>query len=634
MQAATAEKIQHLRDLVQLEREEERRMHLEVIQRLPLVQRIAKGYSWYPISVVKFGHGIGERPFILIERSGEEEHQFRAGTSVNLFTQQAHAHRPQVSGVIQFVKRNRMKIILSGQDIPDWVGSGQTGVDLMFDERTYREMDRALVALQETEDDRVQELRDKLFGARKITGGYQVDGLNLPDHLNDSQRAAVREIVSNEDLVLVHGPPGTGKTTTLIAAVQQLVQTESTVLFAAPSNTAADLVAIRLAKLGIVVTRTGNISRVNDEVLEHTLEMQLAQHPDTREIKKMRREAAQLRSSAKQWKRGPGGGQKRGLMFRDAGLLSKMATQLEDRLLHHVLDRSQVIVCTLVGAASSVLAGREFRTCIIDEAAQALEPACWIPILKSSRVVLAGDPFQLPPTVKSREAEKKGFGVTLMEHCLSRLGDQARLLEVQYRMNEKIMGYSNLHFYDGRLQAAESVAGQTLINHSLPESLVFIDTAGAGFDEQLQQRFQSRYNEQEISIAQEHLYELIGSIPPEEPLPSIAVISPYREQVLRAQDIIEEDEKIKALDITVNTIDGFQGQERELVYISLVRSNEKGEIGFLKDYRRMNVALTRARKQLVVIGDSATIATDKFYAGFIDYVEKEGSYRTVWEFMR
>lgn len=609
-------------------------MHLEVIQRLPLVQRIAKGYSWYPVSIIKSGHGIGERPFITIERSSEEDHQFRAGTSVNLFTQQAHAHRPQVSGVIQYVKRNRMKIILSGQDIPDWVGGGQTGVDLMFDERTYREMDRALVALQEAEDDRVADLRDRLLGSKKIEGGYQIQGLPLPHHLNDSQAAAVREIVSNEDLVLVHGPPGTGKTTTLIAAVQELIKAESTVLFCAPSNTAADLVAIRLAELGVVVTRTGNISRVNEAVMEHTLEMQLASHPDTREIKKLRQQAAQLRSSAKQWKRGPGGGQKRGLMFREAGQLSQWATQLEDRLLHHVLDRAQVIVCTLVGAASSVLANRQFRTCIIDEAAQALEPACWIPILKAQRVVLAGDPFQLPPTVKSREAEKGGFAVTLMEKCLIRLGDQARLLEVQYRMNERIMGYSNQHFYQGRLSAAPEVARQTLFGHSLPESVVFIDTAGAGFEEQLQQRFQSRYNEQEINVIVEHLYELIGSIPPEESLPSVAIICPYREQSLRAQDIVEEDAKLAGLDITVNTIDGFQGQERDAVYISLVRSNEKGEIGFLKDYRRMNVALTRARKQLVVVGDSATISTDGFYAAFLDYVERAGTYKTVWEFMR
>lgn len=634
MNEQQAAQLSHLRDLVQLEREEERKLHLEVIQRLPLIQRIEKGYSWYPVQVTNTGYSVGARPFVILTRSGEEDHQFRAGTSVNLFTQQAHVNRPQVSGVIQFVKKERMKIILSGQDVPDWIGGGQVGVDLMFDERTYKEMDRALVVLQEVKEGRIAELRDIIMGFKPTRGGFEMTGLTLPDYLNESQQKAVKEIVSNEDLVLVHGPPGTGKTTTLVAAVEQLAQIESTILFTAPSNTAADLVTIRMAQLGLKVCRIGNISRVDEDVMEHTLEMQLAQHPDTKEIKKLRKEAAQLRQSGKQWKRGPEGGQKRGELFREAGRLTGWATQLEDRLLHHVLDTAQVIICTLVGAASSLLNGREFRTCIIDEAAQALEPACWIPILKSSRVVLAGDPFQLPPTVKCREAEQKGFAITLMEKCLQRLGDQARLLEVQYRMNENIMGFSNAYFYQNRLQAAPGVASWTLPNTSLTESVAFIDTAGTGFEEQLQVRFQSRYNEEEIMVGLEHLYLLIGSIPPEEDLPSIAFISPYREQVLRARDIIEADEKLAHLDITVKTIDGFQGQERDVVYLSLVRSNTKNEIGFLKDYRRMNVAITRARKQLVVIGDSATVCIDPFFAGFMDYVEKKGLYQTAWEYMR
>ncbi len=630
------EALQALRDLVQLEREEERRLHLEVIQRLPLAQRLEKGFSWYPVQIEKTGYSVGARPFVVLSCEGQEEgHSFRAGTSVSLFTKQAQVNRPELGGVIQFVKKNRMKIILSGQEMPDWLGGGQIGVDLMFDERTYKEMDRALVQLQNTEVPRLIQLRDQLMGFRPILGGHQMLGLELPAYLNDSQEKAIRAIHSNEDVLIVHGPPGTGKTTTLVAAVQQLVQTEQCVLFATPSNTAADLVTIRLAELGIRVCRIGNISRVDEGVIRHTLEAQLSEHPDTKEIKKLRKEAEQLRRSGKQWKRGPEGGQKRGLLFREAGRLSGWATQLEDRLLQHILESAQVITCTLVGAANSVLDKYQFRTCIIDEAAQALEPACWIPILKCSRVVLAGDPYQLPPTVKCREAARGGLAITLMEKCLSRLGEQANLLEVQYRMNQNIMGFSNSFFYQNRLQAAPAVAYWTLPNASLQEAVTFIDTAGTGFEEQLQSRFQSRYNEEEIMVALEHLYQLIGSIPPEEDAPSIAFISPYREQVIRATDLLEADEKLPAsLDLSVNTIDGFQGQERDVVYISLVRSNSKSEIGFLKDYRRMNVALTRARKQLVVIGDSATIGTDPFYSGFIDYVEKNGVYQTAWEYMR
>lgn len=636
MEEKQKKELQALRDLVQLEREEERKQHLEVIQRLPLQQRIDKGFSWYPVSVEKSGYSVGARPFVVINReSPEDDHQFRAGTSVNLFTKQAQVNRPEVGGVIQFVKKNRMKIILSGQDMPTWLGGGQIGVDLMFDERTYKEMDRALLQLQNTQEARIIQLRDQLMGYRKILGGHLMMTLDLPKHLNDSQNKAVQEITSNEDVLIIHGPPGTGKTTTLVAAVQQLVQTEQTILFATPSNTAADLVSIRLAALGIRVCRIGNISRVDEDVIRHTLEAQLAEHPDTKEIKKLRKEAEQLRRSAKQWKRGPEGGQKRGLLFRDAGRLSGWASQLEDRLLSHVLENAQVITCTLVGAASSVLEKYSFRTCIIDEAAQALEPACWIPILKCSRLVLAGDPYQLPPTVKCREAEQGGLSVTLMEKCLLQLGDQARLLQVQYRMNRNIMGYSNAFFYQNRLKADPAVAEWTLANTSLAESVTFIDTAGTGFEEQIQARFQSRYNEEEIMVALEHLYQLIGSIPPEEETPSVAFISPYREQVIRAMDILEADKQLPpTLDLSIKTIDGFQGQERDVVYISLVRSNNRSEIGFLKDYRRMNVALTRARKQLVVIGDSATIATDAFYSGFIDYVEKNGRYQTAWEYMR
>ena len=320
------------------------------------------------------------------------------------------------------------------------------------------------------------------------------------------------------------------------------------------------------------------------------------------------------------------------MTFAEAGRLSGWARQLEDHLLAHILDAADVVVCTLVGAASSVLGDREFTTCIIDEAAQALEPASWIPIIRSDRVVLAGDPFQLPPTVKSKEAERGGFGITLLEKCLERHGRNA-LLTVQYRMNERIMGFSNDYFYAGRLTAGPGIAHRTLPAVSLTESVVFIDTAGTGFEEKLHPQFKSRYNEGEIDILLEHLLQLKGSIPPEHPLPRIAVISPYREQVVRTEDRITDLPALADLDVTINTVDGFQGRERDVVYLSLVRSNTRSEIGFLSDYRRMNVALTRAKLQLVVIGDSATIGNDGFFASFLAYVEEHGTYQTAWEYM-
>ncbi|WP_116106399.1 AAA domain-containing protein [Lewinella sp. IMCC34191] len=621
--------ISRLRELIDLERQEERRLHLEVIQAMPLVQRVEKGYSWYPLQVIESDYGIGERPYVIVTREGEEAHQFRAGTSVNLFTTQADARSPQRSGVIQYVKKNRMKIILGGDEAPSWLQRGGVGVDLMFDERTYVEMDKAMERVAGARGNRTAELRDVIMGVRPA--GFRPvadERVNDLTELNDSQREAVREILSTEHLSLIHGPPGTGKTTTLVAAVGKLVETESTVLFCAPSNSAADLVTLRLAARGIRVVRTGNISRVEDDVMQHTLEVQTAEHPDTKQVKKLRHEASELRRKAKRMR----GGRDKGMTFAEAGRLSGWARQLEDHLLDHVLDSAQVIVCTLVGAASSVLGDREFKTCIIDEAAQALEPATWIPIAKSNRVVLAGDPFQLPPTVKSKEAERGGFGVTLLEKSLALHGRNA-LLKVQYRMNERIMGFSNEYFYDGQLRAGPGIADRTLPGVSLSESVVFIDTAGTGFEEKLHPQFKSRYNDGELDLIIEHLLLLQGSIPPEYPLPRIAVISPYREQVVRAEDRIEGVAALAGLNISVNTIDGFQGRERAVVYLSLVRSNTRAEIGFLSDYRRMNVALTRAKLQLVVIGDSATIGNDPFFGGFLDYVERQGTYQTAWEYM-
>ncbi|PPK88910.1 AAA domain-containing protein [Neolewinella xylanilytica] len=621
--------IARLRELIDLERKEERRLHLEVIQAMPLVQRVEKGYSWYPVQVLESDYGIGERPYVILSREGEEAHQFRAGTSVNLFTVQPEAESPQRSGVIQYVKKNRMKIILGGEEAPSWLNRGGVGVDLMFDERTYVEMDKAMERIASARGDRTAELRDVIMGERP-TEYLPVPHSAVADlyELNDSQREAVREVLAARHLSLIHGPPGTGKTTTLVAAVSKLVETESTVLFCAPSNSAADLVTLRMAARGIRVVRTGNISRVEDDVMQHTLEVQLAGHPDTKQIKKLRQEAAELRRKASRMR----GGRDKGMTFAEAGRLSGWARQLEDHVLDHVLDSAQVIVCTLVGAASSVLGDRQFKTCIIDEAAQALEPATWIPIAKSNRVVLAGDPFQLPPTVKSKDAERGGFGVTLLEKCLAVHGRNA-LLNVQYRMNERIMGFSNEYFYAGKLMAGPGIAERTLPGVSLQESVVFIDTAGTGFEEKLHPQFKSRYNDGEIDLLIEHLILLRGSIPPEAPLPRVAVISPYREQVVRAEERIEAVATLDELDITVNTVDGFQGRERAVVYLSLVRSNTRSEIGFLSDYRRMNVALTRAKLQLVVIGDSATIGNDPFFGGFLEYVERSGTYQTAWEYM-
>lgn len=631
--SAHLKELERLRELVQTEREAERAEHVERLKNLSVAQRVEEGYAWYPVVVGKSGFTIGDRAFVIVERTEDTgPHKFRAGKTVSLSTRQPGVNKPHASGVIQFVNKGRMKIVLNQSYLPDWLNEGKLGVDLLFDERTYDEMDKALRITLEARGNRLAELRDILLGKRAAEFEPTPP---VPEelNLNESQREAVGDILGARHVALVHGPPGTGKTTTLVAAVQLLAQREHGILVTAPSNTAADLLTERIAATGLTVTRIGNLSRIDEAILSHTLEVQLAQHPDAKEIKKVRIEAAETRRKAMRYRRTFDGAarRERGQLFREAGRLSGWARQLEDRLLDLVLANAQVVVSTLVGAASSVLNGMEFRTVLIDEAAQALEPACWIPITKASRVILAGDPFQLPPTVKAVEAQRGGLEVTLLEKLLAR-GDRSQLLRTQYRMHRSIMGFSNQQFYEGALIADASVADHQLEFDEEPP-VVFVDTAGCGFEEKLHPKSLSRYNPEEWQLLREHLYLLIGSIPHDTPVPPIALISPYREQAVQMRDAVAEDERLAELPITVDTIDGFQGQERDVVYISLVRSNTKGEIGFLRDLRRMNVALTRARKKLVIVGDSATVGQHDFYAKLLDYVGENGKYDSAWSYM-
>lgn len=606
-----------------------------IIAKLPLDERKKQGYTWHPLNVVKSGYTIGERSFVIIEKTAETEapRQFRAGKTVRLFTLTTGAYKPERIGVINYVKDKKMKIVLNAKDLPDWLNDGNLGVDLQFDERTYLEMEKALKKVMKASKDRLAELRGILinkFEARFL----KITPINLPI-LNDSQNRAVNQILSAQDIAVIHGPPGTGKTTTIVQAIKQLVKKENTVLVCASSNAAVDLLTEKIAEQNLSIVRIGNISRVDENIIQHTLEAQIAAHPDSKNIKKVKLQAADARKKAGRFKRKFGGKERmeRNDLYKESRELTAWANQLEDRLIDQLLDGAQVITCTLVGATQRVLAKRTFKTVFIDEAAQALEPACWIPISKASKVVLAGDPFQLPPTVKAEKSKKEGLNVTLLEKNLNFL-PQISFLNVQYRMNEAIMEFSNQQFYNGELIADESVQSHRLAIDE-GKAALFIDTAGCGFEEKVNPEFKSRYNPDEFQILCEHLYLLSTAYQEQETeLPSIGIISPYREQVIYMRKTIEEDERLAGLKLSINTIDAFQGQERDLIYISLVRSNGKGEIGFLKDYRRMNVAMTRARKKLIVIGDSATIGIDKFYGAFLDYCDGMGEYKTAWEYMQ
>ena len=623
-------------EALQVEREEDFNAYKELIQSVPLLQRKALGYSWYPVEIVKTGYAIGDRAFVILERKTElgQRHQFKSGMSVALFCE-TDGKPKEKTGIINFIDKNRMKIILNSRDFPDWVGENKIGVDSLFDDRSYREMESAMTQVLKAHSNRLAELR-RILTLKQVTYFSESSPITIPQ-LNAPQNDALNSILTAQDIAIVHGPPGTGKTTTLVQAIKKLADRERSVLVTAPSNTAVDLLTERLAAQQVNVVRVGNISRVDDSIISHTLEYILSHHPESKNIKKVKIKAAEARRKSKRFT-GSRARRDRELYQQyknEASELSAWANDLESRLVDQIIMGAEVITCTLVGAAHPVLEKYKFRTVVIDEAAQALEPATWIPILKAHKVVLAGDPFQLPPTVKSLEARKMGLHITMIERLIANT-EIASLLTVQYRMHEAIMQFSNKVFYEGRLSAAESVANHRL-SVDAGEPIAFIDTSGCSFDENIIEsvgRNPGRRNTDEAHILREHLYLFLKSFEEQnEEIPSIAIISPYREQVTYLESLINDEEYLKKQPITINTIDGFQGQERDVVYISLVRSNTKSDIGFLKDTRRMNVAMTRARKKLIVIGDSNTVGSNGFYEAFLNYCEQKGEYHSAWEYM-
>jgi len=631
-------RVQQLMELLKIEKDEDIALFNRKILQVSLHQRTQAGTTWYPLELKEIGYGLGEQPFVVLEKNQEkiERHQFRAGKIVNLFSNMAAVENPHVKGIINYAHRNTVKVFLYANDHPDWIDMGKIGLDLLFDDRSYKEMEKAIQNVLEAEKGRLADWRDILKGGKSI----EFEKIKKPyfiSLLNDSQNEAINKIVAAEDLAVVHGPPGTGKTTTIVEAIQILAQEGGSILATAPSNTAVDLLTLKLSQKGLNVIRIGNISRIDPALLDLTLEKNLYDSNEAKEIKRMKNQADQYRKMASKYKRkfGPEEREQRRMLYREARELRNQIQIIESYLVNKILEEADVITATLVGSNNRYLQGKRFKTVVIDEAAQALEPATWIPIAKADeKLVLAGDPFQLPPTVKSRKAAKEGLETTLIEQCLERFPNEVSLLDTQYRMHETIMGFSNQYFYKNALKADDSVRYQKL--HLLDGeqlTLEFIDTAGCGFDEKQNPKSLSLYNPEEYGILWRHLDKLISMITPENS-PSIGIISPYREQVLYIREQVNDFfDDASHIQMDINTIDSFQGQERDVIYISLVRSNEKGEIGFLKDYRRMNVAMTRARKKLVVIGDSATLGKDPFYEAFLEYCEKQEAYKSAWEFM-
>ena len=626
--SSATEYLEHLRKLLKLEEQEERMQYELFLKDTTFEQRRFAGVAWFPLRIKETGIGLGGYPYVVVERTTHlsYEHKLAGGRPAELFS--AGAEGGVASGTIHYLRENELKIILASNKQPEWLHAGKLGIQLGFDTHSYQVMDGALNTAINAKSNRLQELREVLHGSARARFTKE-EIQELPNYLNQSQRAAVAHVVRAQDVALVHGPPGTGKTTTLVAAIGQLIK-EGKVLVCAPSNSAADLLTERLAGAGIRVVRMGNLARIDDEILSHTLEHQVERHQDAGLVKKLRKEAAEYKRQASAYKRNFGREerQQRIALKKEAKDIDRHADSVESYLIDNVLEGAQAVVTTLVGSNNKYLEGQQYSALVVDEAAQALEPATWIPVAKANKVVLAGDPYQLPPTIRSLPAAKAGLAVTLLERALPHLKEGV-LLQTQYRMNKEIMSWSNTYFYNGRLQAHDTVEDRHFEGDEAP--IVFIDTAGAGYLEVLNQESRSYYNPPEAEVLAHHLKGLISKGNKAEPL-SIGVIAPYRQQIRYLEEALPTLVELpEAWSLTINTIDSFQGQERDVMYISFTRSNHQGEIGFLSDYRRTNVAMTRARLKLIMIGDSATLASDAFYAGMIAHVEAEGSFVSVWE---
>lgn len=510
-------------------------------------------------------------------------------------------------------------------------------LDLASDEISRERQRSALQKVAATDSGRLAALKRKLLGEEAPTSSESdirrnagASTLATDRLLDESQRAAVVHALAAKEVAVIHGPPGTGKTTAVVELIRQAVRRGERVLACAPSNLAVDNLLERLLAAGERAIRIGHPARVLPELREHTLDLQVAAHPDLKLAREWTKQAWALRRQASKFTRtAPERGARREQRDEAKRLLAD-ARKMEERLVAHLLDSATVVCATLTGLDDELLGNLQFDLAVIDEAAQTTEPACWIPLLRSKRLVLAGDHCQLPPTVVSSEAQRLGFDLSLMQRLVTQWGDMiSRQLTTQYRMHEQIMRFSSAEFYDSTLIAADSVREHLLADlpHVSPipltqSAIQFIDTAGSDCVEQTESEGSSRNNPGEADIVARQVQELVDAgVAPSE----IAVITPYAAQARLLRTLIGNAA------IEIDTVDGFQGREKEAIVISLVRSNTTGEVGFLSDTRRTNVALTRARRKLIVIGDSSTLANHEFYRRMLDHFEREGTYGTVWD---
>ena len=659
------------RTLLQLEYYTEKEAFRKLTEQMGMQRKVKRGDAWFPLRVGKSFYNSLNQTAIEVFRTSDQdiEHNFEFGRPVMFFMvkkmgkNEDQGRKVQsikyfsFTGTVSYVDGDRMVITVpDSAPLLDLQQSTEPiGVQLSFDETSYKLMFEALDRVMKAKNNRLAYLRD-LFYSHQKAGRFSFEPMKFP-WLNPTQERAVNEVLWAKDVAIVHGPPGTGKTTTLVEAINETLMRESQVLVCAQSNMAVDWISEKLVDRGINVLRIGNPTRVNDKMLGFTYERRFESHPDYPQLWAIRNAIRELRKNRKKGSEN---------YHQKMDRLKSRAAEIEIRINSELFGEARVIACTLVGSAHRLLEGMKFGTLFIDEAAQALEAACWIPMKRASRVILAGDHCQLPPTVKSIAALRAGLGKTLMERIAENKPEVVTLLKIQYRMNDEIMRFSSDWFYGGKVESAPQIKYRSVLDYDHP--ITWIDTSNEenqitiegedapedsastsssestsspasaanqnsdlNFKEQFVGESFGRINKAEAELTLLTLAEYFTKLSKRRVLEEridVGIISPYRAQVQYLKKLIKKYEFFKPYRrlISVNTVDGFQGQERDVILISLVRSNDEGQIGFLKDLRRMNVAMTRARMKLIILGNKDTMTKHPFYKKLWEYVEAINNY--------
>ncbi|EPG66475.1 AAA domain-containing protein [Leptospira wolffii] len=618
-----------LRESLQKERNAELERYKAEISSSDLQTRVRTGLTIFPLVFEDAELGPDGNWKVLLKptKPGNTPELFRTGTPVRILKD-----TEDYSSVL--LKASDDSYLVSMEEVPEWVEEGKLALEILPDETSYREWDKGLEKiLSAPKGTRAKFFADLFSGKISLSSPHFKEEEGISSEFNESQRRAISAVLETEDFVLVHGPPGTGKTKTLVEAIRLLVEREKKVLASAPTNAASDLLVESLSKIGVPVLRIGHPARIHPAVLENSLELKLIAHPDAKLLERDKKEVQELLKKARKYKRNFGReeAEERRRLYKEADQLRKGIKERQRALVRYLLDSHPVIVCTHTGASSHLLENRSFDYAILDEGSQAIEPASWLPILKAEKVVIAGDPFQLPPTVLSEDPLLK---ISLMERLLSAFPEKDRvfLLDTQYRMTDPIQEFPNRTFYEGQLKSGLRESERNFvvpeISSLFGSSLVFLDSSGTDTAEETFEG--SLGNPWEADFVFGILKRILDSgISPER----IAILTPYRYQRYLIKNRIEELSADRKNSIEVETVDSFQGREMEIVLFSLVRSNPEGQVGFLSERRRWNVGMTRAKRLLVMVGDGSTVGQDEFFRDLIGTVEEKGESKTAWEFL-